>query len=462
MSLLENKFEVDSIHYLNPKDSLSITLNQTKLCGIMWFPLLLDQHLDIDSLIINSFSVAKPYLPSLILADSLNRPKLVNPPEIKEVNISYIGILNGAVSFDSYSSVELADNRLYGVSLEVHDLNWRTDSIDPFPRWKDLDLNLDSAIHYREHLSIQSGPIQLHNEELVCNGFILKTQKDYEFRHRKTALELELEQLTLNLRLDSLLRSKALYVPHAHLKGATIKAHMDKRKPNKEALKSGLNHVLSNLRFPLLVEQIRLEKSNIQYSEQVLSGERKGTLFLSDVSALIKNLTNNSQFLSVNPIMEAKLESMLMGEGKMQVQIRYDLSSKNDEHWVKGSLGSMPLKALNPVMLPLVFVDFKRGQVNQMNFSFHGTDQQAKGKLDFYYQHLRINIHSKHHLNQDNILSILESGLINALFLRKNNPHNGHFKPAEINYARDPNRSIFNFWWKSIFSGISHTIVKGG
>jgi hypothetical protein len=49
--------------------------------------------------------------------------------------------------------------------------------------------------------------------------------------------------------------------------------------------------------------------------------------------------------------------------------------------------------------------------------------------------------------------SKLASFWVNNMLLNSKNPRGNTFEPVTISYERDIERSIINYWWKSIFSG---------
>jgi hypothetical protein len=50
------------------------------------------------------------------------------------------------------------------------------------------------------------------------------------------------------------------------------------------------------------------------------------------------------------------------------------------------------------------------------------------------------------------------SFLANSLLLRGKNPRGKELLPDEINFQRDQKRSVINYWWKSVFSGVRNTL----
>jgi len=45
------------------------------------------------------------------------------------------------------------------------------------------------------------------------------------------------------------------------------------------------------------------------------------------------------------------------------------------------------------------------------------------------------------------------SFLVNRLVIQPKNPKSGELVPVGVSYPRDEQRSVLNFWWKSIYSG---------
>ena len=73
---------------------------------------------------------------------------------------------------------------------------------------------------------------------------------------------------------------------------------------------------------------------------------------------------------------------------------------------------------------------------------------------------MKIQFHSRQNIKRPAIITKLGTGLVNALVVRRNNPMNDKFKHGSIDFQRDKTKSIFNFWWKSVFTGMANTIVN--
>jgi hypothetical protein len=60
--------------------------------------------------------------------------------------------------------------------------------------------------------------------------------------------------------------------------------------------------------------------------------------------------------------------------------------------------------------------------------------------------------------DKSNIAKKIGSFLINNFVIEKENQPDKNFRPGSIEFERDTTRSIFNFWWKSIASGLESSI----
>jgi len=98
------------------------------------------------------------------------------------------------------------------------------------------------------------------------------------------------------------------------------------------------------------------------------------------------------------------------------------------------------------------------GKVEKMVMdSVEADDDKAIGRLDFYYQDLRIKMNPKDNTSWNNIKSKVMNLAANA-YVSRQNPQKGKFTQGIIYFERDKHKSLFNFLWKSTFSGLKSTM----
>jgi hypothetical protein len=123
---------------------------------------------------------------------------------------------------------------------------------------------------------------------------------------------------------------------------------------------------------------------------------------------------------------------------------------------VTGSLSPFNMQILNPILEPLALISIRSGHVDQFQFNFSADKTKSSGNLVFGYNDLRISVLENKNGNTKEVK--FASFLANSLLLRSKNPRGKELLPDEISILRDQKRSILNYTWKSVFSGIRNTL----
>ncbi|PWS32786.1 hypothetical protein [Pedobacter paludis] len=219
------------------------------------------------------------------------------------------------------------------------------------------------------------------------------------------------------------------------------------------------HQLLQALGIPILIQKIQLKDINIVYSVFDKQSKQRGRLSFENTSGTISNATNVEKIKAINPVMDANLTTYLMGQGKMDLNFKFDLTANNGAFSYNGILQNFNARVLNQITKPLGMVRINRGNVDKLSFNFKANDLGAKGKLDFTYFDLSValmkNDPEKDHLVKRGLLSFLA----NALIIKSENPGpDGKVVSANVSYDRPANTSFFNLIWKSLFVGIKYSI----
>jgi hypothetical protein len=117
----------------------------------------------------------------------------------------------------------------------------------------------------------------------------------------------------------------------------------------------------------------------------------------------------------------------------------------------------MPMKALNPMLEKNAFVSVKAGMIKKVEFTMHADALQSRGELWLMYNDLEIAKLNSNDLDDSAFPEKVISVIANLL-IRKNNPEpKSGTKQSSMYWRRDPSRSIFNYVWKTILSGVKDT-----
>ena len=115
----------------------------------------------------------------------------------------------------------------------------------------------------------------------------------------------------------------------------------------------------------------------------------------------------------------------------------------------------MNMTIINPMLKHIVFGEIISGQVNEFNFNARVNETASHGTLRFGYDDLKVQINNK---DSEKGKKGMITFLANTFIVKSANPSNKKFRESEMYYERDKRKSIINFWWKTLLSGIKETM----
>ncbi|MDZ7646168.1 MAG: hypothetical protein U5K54_02715 [Cytophagales bacterium] len=163
----------------------------------------------------------------------------------------------------------------------------------------------------------------------------------------------------------------------------------------------------------------------------------------------------------LNDQTKLKVTTLLMGKSELSVDFGFDLKKDNGDHWFKGSLNRFDLTELNKVFVPFKAISIRSGQLDRLTFSVRLNNDVSDGELSFLYSNLKIDRLNKDDLKNRDFDNSFKSLLANTFLIKKSNP-SGNSDPriGVIHYKRAKEKSIFDFWIKSVLDGMRSTILS--
>jgi len=238
---------------------------------------------------------------------------------------------------------------------------------------------------------------------------------------------------------------------------AEIFSFRDKRMPFKETENKPLPiAAIKRFDFGIEVDSLQIKDAKITYEEFPSDGFRSGKIVFANLQATLVNLSDK---VYQNKPGYAMLEASakIMGHGLIQASFSLPLDGKTQYH-AKGKVSQMELRHLNPALENLAFIKIESGRLNNLNFDFDYNDKSSKGSLTINYEDLKITGLKKEKSKDE---SDIKTFLINTVVKNdkdKNMPTDK--RTGAIEFERDRKRQIFNFWWKSLLSGIKASVLN--
>lgn len=219
------------------------------------------------------------------------------------------------------------------------------------------------------------------------------------------------------------------------------------------------HQLLQRVQELLTVDKINLQNIAISYAEYDRDSKQKGKITFERTSGTILNATNSPKVKKINPYMIADLNTYMMGQGKLTVRFRFDLTAPDGAFSYNGLLTKLDGKTLNRITRPLGMVHVNRGYVNSLSFNIDANDKVAKGKMDFNFKDLSVALLKKEEGRERLVRQGWMSLLANALVINSDNPdREGNYLSAPIEYQRNEKASFFAFIWRTLFVGIKHSV----
>jgi hypothetical protein len=200
----------------------------------------------------------------------------------------------------------------------------------------------------------------------------------------------------------------------------------------------------------LTIDTLKLSDSFVAYTEHPEDGTQAGTIFFEDLQATIFHISNDST-RSINPAMH--VQTSFMGAGDLSVDFKFP-EKPGGAYFAKGALTGFPLPEVNTMLEPAAKIKIESGVMDILKFHFWYNDYRSDGSLELNYKNVKVlSLNDK---DKKNPINRFVTFLINTFIVKKNMDESVPIekKTGDIQFVRDKKRSIFNYWWKSLFSGI--------
>ncbi len=202
-----------------------------------------------------------------------------------------------------------------------------------------------------------------------------------------------------------------------------------------------LTRLFQRLKFPLKVDTVNLKNSVVWHNIIDEKTEKEGTIFFTGIEGYVTNIKNFD--FGEKDSVRINIRSDFMGKAAMRFLFREEYGDSNQGFLMNVRMGSMEMKELNRLMIPLNSVRVDKGNIRDVSMRVKGNDLIAYGSMDMNYNNLKVSV-----LNQKEKKRGIVSWLAN-LFVRGQNSKSG------IVYAeRLREKSVFNFWARIALTGL--------
>jgi len=441
------------------KTGLFATISDVDIKGISVWSFLFNKKIKASKIIINK--------PEIILhkkdEKAVNNPKSINESVVKPfkntISVSDIHLLNANLKIIS-TKTNLPLLVVSNLSLELDDVILNDETLEdkiPF-KYKDFDFSCDS-IYFRanEFYHLKASTIQSTKSELKIDNFKLIPKYSRAEFVRKIPVEKDIYSTTIQSislsKMDWGLEKDDFYFHSKNIVLDTVFANIYRSKiPNDDLSKKPLyNKLLRELPFKLKVDSLTIRESVLEYEEEKTFEKGAGLLSFNKFNMVVTNI--NSGFKAEKlPDVKIKVNCHFMNVSPLKVDWRFNVLDKSDGFAIKGTILNFPSEQLDPFTKPYMNVDVE-GKLNEVFFNFAGNDLKSSGNFAIKYNDLKVTVFKKNSRKEKN--KFLTA--VGNLFVKKDSGEK--LKEVEVEVDRIPEKSFYNFLWRSIGEGLKKTLL---
>lgn len=371
---------------------------------------------------------------------------------LPEILIDHIQIQSGVlVRYDSSGTdtVTVSLNQLKAVDFSIHG-DVKTSTLQTL-EVRDVTLTTSLYAFTADHMLFD-------NEGKTFHSDTLRVQPRYSRENFSIRQPVESDQLTVTfLELSGagvhveLAQEMPLSIQHVETR-FSLHSFKDKRLPDRTAYKPLPVELFNRLSWKFNVDTITLVDSEVSYEEFGEEADSTATILFDHLQARVLSLTNDSLL----PAPSFKASSRLMKDG--EIQIEGHLTNGAKPFYLEGTLRNFQIGILNNMLAPPTGIRIEAGSIDQLRFNFWYNNDRSDGQVELSYKDLKIAVLKER--NNALVKNEVVTFLLN-MFIQKDDGRlvTGENNPGIVLYRREKTKGIFDFWWKSVLSGIKSSFL---
>jgi hypothetical protein len=157
--------------------------------------------------------------------------------------------------------------------------------------------------------------------------------------------------------------------------------------------------------------------------------------------------------------MRIGLTTKVYGKGNIKGEFTFDMVNTENIHTYGIMVDPFDLTEFNRILIPSASAQISSGENEKIIMTIKANEDYSYGEMKFYYKDLKIALLDRETETPKGVGKVLGSFFANTFFVKSNNPKNLRLRKGDVFFERDKKRAIFQYWTKSILSGMVSTIA---
>jgi len=431
------------IKYHSLKKDISFEADEIIFKGLSLYDLFQNNGLHVDSI----FFIR----PNISFDKTVQNKDSSESKEIK-LKIGYLNIVDGGFTM----ILDSTEN------MNVGEFNFTALDISTTAGDTDFNFNYNAFEGSTAEFKFENSNNKINVNDILFSSDNQLSIAKVELKSKKVNARLSSETTTyfsdisMDILMDSLIRNQVILSDLVSIDSFYVEAGVHYYPVSNTSVRPKMPIELIRSLSPLkLVKQLAFKNGNIKYDGYKEKSDKLISIYFKQMEGVITGL---GQLSETNKTANLKVESDFMNVCHMKANITFDLSSNNEDHNIVGEIKPFKLSRLNPLLNQIAPFQFKGGAINSFTFNIDLNEDYSSGVVNLLYDDLEITSIKKEDDSERGGFAIF---LANTFVVRNNNPVNDkEVVKGEVDFERLKERSMFNYWWKSLFSGFKDVIIK--
>lgn len=432
-------------------------VGKVQVKGLSFMQYLLRGNIRIRQLLIDSSSL------DLLLLQTIEVParKDESSPTNSDLVIDIGGIKLAPSSIRYFEDLQSPPSLEIGaLNLDIKGFRYPKDStrqtLLEAGRWAIDDLRYGSPDQFSD-LFVRRAEGQLIDSLLTFHDLHFKPRYSKEvysqkLKNKDSRIDLAVAKGQMSgLDWQALLNTGALQARMFQIDSCRIAVYEDSRLPVDETrYKSLYQEKLMDLDMAVRLDSLKLNGRLIYEVRPKKSTADLGFLDFQELEAIMINITNDSARIAVAPLLQVAIKTVLNGESQLDTYFTFDLTDPNYGFTYNGSMHQFDLSKFNTILSETAKMSITEGMMQRLQFEVDADNTVARGELKIDYSDLQIEWLENH-----NRLAALAQKVV----MLESNPRNGKYRVGQVYFERLPGRSFWNYYVKSLLSGLNSTAM---
>ncbi len=211
-------------------------------------------------------------------------------------------------------------------------------------------------------------------------------------------------------------------------------------------------NAFQNIGVRFSVDSLQFQDGHIVYTEKSKVTGKEGSIHFTEVQGLVRNIRNTE--LKVHDSLFIEAYARFLDSANVNLRVRESYHDTLAGFLMTTQVSPFHTSILNPVLVPLVSVEFQSGLVDTLQMHAIGREHVSAGQMKFLYRDLKVNFLDQNDTSRHSFRNYIIKFAANNLVIRSNNKK----RIGDVFELRDRNRAVFQYWVKMILSGVTTSV----